>query len=262
MSTVIFKRTDDQNTVPIVDGQLVFDETNYKIYMDNGNTRYQYGGDTDIISNPASATATNVFSATASANLFLQKTTVVDTKSNALAVTQNYIPLGCLAFKETIGTTNYSGVGSTISEGLVSLKSTSNLHTNQLSANSNNIYMDYHDGKYGINTSANRGADTFIPFKPSVASKAQWLTVNGGDVREASASYTLAQMGIPSSAEVVAVAIGYSKVTINWESASGYQATGECTVGYGNGIITLTAKTDSDMKMRSANALVYVYYYE
>ena len=165
MATVIFKRTDDQNTVPVVDGQLVFDETNYKIYMDNGNTRHQYGGDTDIISNPASATATNVFSATASTNLFLQKTTVVDTKSNALAVTQNYIPLGCLAFKETIGTTNYSGVGSTISEGLVSLKSTSNLHTNQLSANSNNIYMDYHNGKYGINTSANRGADTFIPFK-------------------------------------------------------------------------------------------------
>lgn len=24
--------------------------------------------------------------------------------------------------------------------------------------------MDYHDGKYGINTDPNRGADTFIPF--------------------------------------------------------------------------------------------------
>lgn len=25
--------------------------------------------------------------------------------------------------------------------------------------------MDYHDGKYGINTSSSRGADTFIPFR-------------------------------------------------------------------------------------------------
>ena len=35
---------------------------------------------------------------------------------------------------------------------------------NQLKANSKEIYMDFHNGKYGINTSANRGADTFIPF--------------------------------------------------------------------------------------------------
>lgn len=35
---------------------------------------------------------------------------------------------------------------------------------NELTANSKRIYMDYKNGKYGINTSANRGADTFIPF--------------------------------------------------------------------------------------------------
>lgn len=34
----------------------------------------------------------------------------------------------------------------------------------ELTANSKRIYMDYKNGKYGINTSANRGADTFIPF--------------------------------------------------------------------------------------------------
>lgn len=27
--------------------------------------------------------------------------------------------------------------------------------------------MDYHDGKYGVNTDPERGADTFIPFKAS-----------------------------------------------------------------------------------------------
>lgn len=33
-----------------------------------------------------------------------------------------------------------------------------------LTANNTRIYMDYHDGKYGYNTSASRGADTFHPF--------------------------------------------------------------------------------------------------
>jgi hypothetical protein len=123
MATVLFKRTDDPSTVPIVDGQLVFSTSNYKIYMDNGTERLQYGGDTDLITDPTDATATNAFSATGSLNLFLQKSTVVDTKSNALAVTQNYIPLGCLAFKEMLGTENYANVGDgTVSGALVSLR--------------------------------------------------------------------------------------------------------------------------------------------
>lgn len=123
MATVLFKRTDDQSTVPIQDGLLVFDTSNHKIYMDNGTERLQYGGDTDLITDPTSATVTNAFSATGSLNLFLQKTTVVDTKANALAVTQNYIPLGCLAFKEMLGTENYANVGDgTVSGALVSLR--------------------------------------------------------------------------------------------------------------------------------------------
>ena len=123
MATVLFKRTADVDDVPVVDGQLVFSTSNYKIYMDNGNTRLQYGGDTDLITDPSDATVTNAFSATGSLNLFLQKTTVVDTKANALAVTQNYIPLGCLAFKEMLGTENYANVGDgTVSGALVSLR--------------------------------------------------------------------------------------------------------------------------------------------
>lgn len=123
MATVLFKRTDNPDDVPIVDGQLVFSTSNYKIYMDNGTERLQYGGDTDLITDPTSATVTNAFSATGSLNLFLQKTTVVDTKANALAVTQNYIPLGCLAFKEMLGTEDYANVGDgTVSGALVSLR--------------------------------------------------------------------------------------------------------------------------------------------
>ena len=37
-----------------------------------------------------------------------------------------------------------------------------------MTANGSRIYMDYQNGKYGYNTSPNRGADTFHPFSSSV----------------------------------------------------------------------------------------------
>ena len=45
-----------------------------------------------------------------------------------------------------------------------------------LKANGNQLYMDYHDGKYGINTSALRGADTFVPFRGDLDYKEQTLS--------------------------------------------------------------------------------------
>lgn len=123
MSTVLFKRTDNIDDIPITNGLLLFDTANHKIYMDNGSTRLQYGGDTDLISNVADATVVNTFSAEASLNIFPQKTTVIDTKASALAVTSDHIPLGCKAFKEEIGTTDHSSVGNgTVSDALVKLK--------------------------------------------------------------------------------------------------------------------------------------------
>ena len=161
MATVLFKRTDNINDVPIQDGLLVFDTLNFKIYMDNGNTRLQYGGDTDLITDPQDATVTNAFSATGSLNLFLQKTTVVDTKSNALAVTQNYIPLGCLAFKEMLGTSDYSLVGDgTVSGALVSLRGETLTATLAIGSTSlvltstiltSDSYVDIYTDTFGIN---------------------------------------------------------------------------------------------------------------
>lgn len=124
MATVSFKRgtTAQMNNTPVTDGMLFYNTENHKIFMDNGSERLQYGGDTDLISDPSEATVTNVFSATSSMDLFPLKTTVLDSKTNALAVTQEHIPLGCLAFKEMLGTNDYSSVGDgTVSGGLVSL---------------------------------------------------------------------------------------------------------------------------------------------
>ena len=162
MPTITFRRASNIQNIPITDGQIIFDTARNIILMDNGNVRNQYAGATQLISTTPEATNTNAFNAQATTQLFLQKTTVIDTKANALAVNQNYIPLGCLAFKEALGTTNYATIGNgTISGALVALDNQLN---NQLSVNSNKFYFDYQDGKYGYNTSPNRGADTFRPF--------------------------------------------------------------------------------------------------
>ena len=183
MATVSFKRgtTTQMNNTPVTDGMLFYNTENHKIFMDNGSERLQYGGDTDLISDPSEATVTNVFSATSSVDLFPLKTTVLDSKTNALAVTQEHIPLGCLAFKSAVGTTDISTIGdgtisgavlSAYNNGTTALNYLNNTgipalarHDNQLTAPTGaQMYMDYQGGKYGVNTSAARGADTFIPF--------------------------------------------------------------------------------------------------
>ena len=168
MSTVSFKRSANVNEIPIVDGQLVFDETHNKIYMDNGTERLQYGGDVSLIEDTSYATSNNTFSANGSLNLFTQKLSVIDNKDSALAATEQHVPVGCLAFQSVVGNTDYSGIGNTVSDSLVTLKNNINSINGQLTANNNAIYMDYHDGKYGVNTSSTRGADTFIPFRQSI----------------------------------------------------------------------------------------------
>ena len=215
MPTITFRR--DANitsaSIPVVDGQILFDTATHQLFMDSGSERYQYGGSVEIVSTTPAARADNVYSALASNQIFLQKTTIVDSKSNALAVTQQYIPLGCLAFKETIGTTNFSSVGSTVSSALVALGNRAttvegkvSTIENELTANNRRIYMDYKNGKYGYNTSANRGADTFFPFSdPSklAACLPKEFTISGYS------SGTGAEAIGNSSMSVVAPADGY-----------------------------------------------------
>lgn len=63
------------------------------------------------------------------------------------------------------------------------------IENSSLTANGSQLCMDYHDGKYGINTDPQRGADTFIPFKSDLdftiqsatSSSSTSLTVNVGE---------------------------------------------------------------------------------
>lgn len=59
---------------------------------------------------------------------------------------------------------------------------------NELTANGTRIYMDYKNGKYGYNTSANRGADTFHPFNSDLS----FTTIYRGEMG-AQTTYTFTQ---------------------------------------------------------------------
>ena len=81
-------------------------------------------------------------------------------------------------YEDALG--NVTGVTDSLevddSKVLVSSKALHKVNSS-LKANNNQIYMDYHDGKYGINTSSSRGADTFIPFKSDL--KRFYTTITG-----------------------------------------------------------------------------------
>lgn len=71
--------------------------------------------------------------------------------------------------------TSVSNRVTTNTNNINSLNTKMSVVENELTANSKRIYMDYKNGKYGINTSANRGADTFIPFNGSFVPRGKVL---------------------------------------------------------------------------------------
>lgn len=144
--TVLFKRGDSATitSTPITDGQILFDTSgNGKMYLDNGTTRLTMGGAVTIDST-LSKTSTNAIQNKAVTG------NILNSLAEVSAATQQNTIAGALALKEV---------------------------NSSLKANNNQIYMDYHDGKYGINTSSSRGADTFIPFHSNHKIKTQTLTL-------------------------------------------------------------------------------------
>lgn len=141
MANVIFKRGDTatMNATAISDGLIFLNTEDTKIYFDNGSARLQYGGGTTLISSIDDADVNNAFNANATINIFAQKNSIVDTKANALAVTQPQIPLGCLAFKEAVGTTNISTIGDGTLSGSISTLNTNLGNKINTSAIANNL---------------------------------------------------------------------------------------------------------------------------
>lgn len=158
MATVSFKRTNNVDAVPITDGQVLFDTENYRIFVDNGTERLQYGGEVEIIQKPYRANASNVFSSKASLDTFVQRTSVVDSRNAAFAVTQEHVPVGCLAFKDVVEQIE-DKVDTTLAEA------SDTINSSLVTPDGAHFFFDYQDGEFGFNTDKERGADTFFPFK-------------------------------------------------------------------------------------------------
>lgn len=132
--TVLFKRGDSATitSTPVTDGQILFDTSgNGKMYLDNGTDRLEMGGAITVDAS-LSKTSTNAIQNKAVTG------NILNSLAEVSAATQQNTIAGALALKEV---------------------------NSSLTANNNQFYFDYQDGKYGFNTNPNRGADTFSPFK-------------------------------------------------------------------------------------------------
>ena len=135
MATVVMKRGDNSvmNATDNIDGLLFFNTDDKCMYLFNGTTKDVYGGKTQLLTSLGGEENGNAYS--------------------ALAVKNNYVKLS--TYNSAI-----SGINSNISGINTQLSNVQG----QLQVNSNTFYFDYQDGKWGFNTSSNRGADTFHPF--------------------------------------------------------------------------------------------------
>lgn len=162
MATVIMDRGSNaklQNT-PNIDGLIYFNSDDNCIYLDDGSTRTIYGGRIPTINNVSNndgASNNNVYTALAAKNGFCIKTNVADSSDNINNTIDYGRPVGCVGFKSIIGTTDISHVGNNVRDSIANIG-------NRLVVNNDKFVFDYQDGKWGFNTSEERGADTFHPF--------------------------------------------------------------------------------------------------
>lgn len=102
-----------------------------------------------------------------------------------------------------------------------------------LTANGSQLYMDYHDGKYGVNTDPQRGADTFIPFQNDCDMKAiVTFTSNANDP----AGYTTVYKG---EDKLQSFSFGYGSRTSKTQIGLGF-----LNFNYDNGTASITALHD------------------
>ena len=140
MENVLFTRSSTPSNEPIVDGQLIFDTSGTgKMYLDNGTDRLEMGGAMNVDST-LSKTSTNPIQNKAVAGVMLENLTDIDT------VTASGFLTDALATKELHTEVN-------------------EINSNLTFPNGEGFYPDEKDGVKGYNTSPERGADTFFPFK-------------------------------------------------------------------------------------------------
>ena len=178
MATVTFQRgnTEKLQNIEPTNGLVYFNTDDLCIYLDNGTTREIYGGKLQTISDPSTATSSNVYSATASNNLFCQKNNVADSGANINNNTQVQRPIGCTGFKDIVGVdADYNYENRTTVKGYIG-----NLQ-NRLKVGNDKFVFGNLNGQWGFYTDESRGADTFHPFSSTMFTlTGKWYS-NGGE---------------------------------------------------------------------------------
>lgn len=111
--------------------------------------------------------------------------------------------------------------------------------------------MDYHDGKYGVNTDSRRGADTFIPFNKFDVNK---IIIMGTEIDYG--NYTASQTGL-----LCGVSYGKSGNGVylkNNKTGEEYGVNNNWTSTYKNGAIKVS-KGDSVYLNGSGTRLFFYY---
>lgn len=89
-----------------------------------------------------------------------------------------------------------SGSGGIDEEEIIKIREDISDLQNSMSIGSNRVYLDYQNGKYGINTNPNRGADTFIPFKDEADIGDNVVFIDGGYDTPINEFSTITQIGV------------------------------------------------------------------
>ena len=202
-TNVIFTRgnTATINATAITDGQILYNTTAGTQYLDNGTTRIQVG-----------------------------QNITVDTTLNSLSnnpIANRGVAGVMMSSLSEISTVTQAG---SLPDALAVKALNSNLTAinSNLTANSTQFYYDYQNSQYGYNTAANRGADTFHPFKstPTLYTSGSGVT----SITVVSGKSYLINVAILSGYNVLSVSL--SGCTTNYSSPITYSGTSLNRVSY------------------------------
>lgn len=113
--------------------------------------------------------------------------------------------------------------------------------------------MDYHDGKYGVNTDPQRGADTFIPFRSGNDVKVISLNGTGRVSKNIDFSYLANYSALTNDAFAVC-----PTGVQNYGSSPNTSLTISTSYNAKTGILTVTANEADGFRFNVNNVCVYV----
>ena len=122
-----------------------------------------------------------------------------------------------------------------------------------LTANGSQLCMDYHDGKYGVNTDPQRGADTFIPFRSGNDVKVISLNGTGRASKNIDFSYLANYSALTNDAFAVC-----PTAVQNYGSSPNTSLTINTSYNEKTGILTVTANEADGFRFNVNNVCVYV----